>query len=557
MTRLHWRVFILCALVALLDGFDTQSLGPAASAIADAIGVPVSDFGPVFSASQVGFLLGAMIFSALGDRLGRKRMLIAGTLLFAAASLGTAFVTSQPDLVLVRFIGGIGLGGATPNFISLASEYSPPTQRARIITLLWAAVPLGGMAGAFASAFTLPLFGWQTIFVIGCVLPLLLVPVLRAAMPESAELGLGGRTRGPARRNLASTFFDDGRALPTLLLWLASWMTWTTLVVVAFWTPPLLQRLGWSASAAASVLGALNGGGVVGTLIAGALLVRIPAHRALCFALFAAAAAIAALGGDRGPARSRRRRRRLRRLLRIGRRRRDARRVIEPLPGRCSRDRRRLGARHRPDRRRSGADGRRGTPRRELACPAHLLCDRYPAPDRGRVCRAPGHHRTLSSGTRPCRTLMEKNMSESRTITLIGHEEARAALDAAIAFAREKEISLSFVVVDGAGHLVACTRMDGAPFVTIEVARGKAFACIATGGQKGRQLRERYLEHPMVWGNIPSLGYGAPLLPAIGSEPIWRDGKLIGAMGASGGSADIDEEALKVAIEAIGATITP
>jgi AAHS family 4-hydroxybenzoate transporter-like MFS transporter len=296
MTRLHWRVFILCALVALLDGFDTQSLGPAASAIADAIGVPVSDFGPVFSASQVGFLLGAMIFSALGDRLGRKRMLIAGTLLFAAASLGTAFVTSQPDLVLVRFIGGIGLGGATPNFISLASEYSPPTQRARIITLLWAAVPLGGMAGAFASAFTLPLFGWQTIFVIGCVLPLLLVPVLRAAMPESAELGLGGRTRGPARRNLASTFFDDGRALPTLLLWLASWMTWTTLVVVAFWTPPLLQRLGWSASAAASVLGALNGGGVVGTLIAGALLVRIPAHRALCFALFAAAAAIAALG---------------------------------------------------------------------------------------------------------------------------------------------------------------------------------------------------------------------------------------------------------------------
>ena len=148
-------------------------------------------------------------------------------------------------------------------------------------------------------------------------------------------------------------------------------------------------------------------------------------------------------------------------------------------------------------------------------------------------------------------------MPQTNTISLISYDEAQAALAAAVAFAHEQGLSLSFVILDGAGHLVTCARMDGAPFVTIEVARGKAFACIATGGQKGRQLRERYLEHPMVWGNIPSLGYGAPLLPAIGSEPIWRDGKLIGAMGASGGSADIDEEALKVAIEAIGATITP
>ncbi|MBS0474949.1 MAG: MFS transporter [Proteobacteria bacterium] len=294
MTRLHWRVFVLCGLVALLDGFDTQSLGPAANAIAAAIGVPVADFGPVFSASQVGFLVGAMIFSALGDRLGRKRMLMAGTLIFAVASLATAFVSSLPELVLVRFIGGVGLGGATPNFISLASEYSPPAQRARIVTLLWAAVPLGGMAGAFASALTLPLFGWRAIFFVGCLLPLFLLPVLRSRLPESAELG-GGRG-AIARRSFASTFLAEGRALPTLLLWLASWMTWTTLVVVAFWTPPLLQHLGWSASAAASVLGALNGGGVVGTIIVGGLLVRISAHRALCLTLFAAAAAIAGLG---------------------------------------------------------------------------------------------------------------------------------------------------------------------------------------------------------------------------------------------------------------------
>ncbi len=148
-------------------------------------------------------------------------------------------------------------------------------------------------------------------------------------------------------------------------------------------------------------------------------------------------------------------------------------------------------------------------------------------------------------------------MSEANTITLISYDEARAALDAAIAFARERDLALSLVVVDGAGHLVASARMDGAAFITTEVARGKAYACISTGGQSGRQLRQRYIDLPMVWGNISALGYGAPLLPTIGSEPIWRDGKLIGAMGASGGSAEIDEEALKTAIESIGATVTP
>jgi glc operon protein GlcG len=142
------------------------------------------------------------------------------------------------------------------------------------------------------------------------------------------------------------------------------------------------------------------------------------------------------------------------------------------------------------------------------------------------------------------------------TLALISYQQASAALAAAIRYAESKGVALSFVVVDSGGHLVAAARMDGAPFVTTEVARGKAFACVATGGQSGRQLRQRYLDHPMVWGNIASLGYGAPLLPAIGSLPIWKEHQLIGAMGASGGAAEVDEEALTVAIEAIGARVS-
>jgi MFS transporter, AAHS family, 4-hydroxybenzoate transporter len=297
MSALHWRVFLLCASVAFMDGFDTQTLGPAAPAIAAALGMAVSDFGTVFSASQVGYLIGAVVFSALGDRLGRKRMLIVGTIIFSVCSLATALTGSYAMLVGIRFVAGLGLGGATPNFISLASEYSPPAQRQRIVTTLWAAVPFGGMIGSFASSLTLPLFGWRTIFYLGCVLPLLLVPVLWQAMPESRETaGLPARSDRAAGQGAVTALFAERRAWATTWLWLASWMTWTTLVVIAFWTPALLQRAGWSPSAAASALGFLNGGGVLGTVLVGAMLVRIRAHVALMGALLAAAAFIAALG---------------------------------------------------------------------------------------------------------------------------------------------------------------------------------------------------------------------------------------------------------------------
>lgn len=301
MTALHWRVFLLSVLVAFFDGFDTQALGPAVSAIAATIEIDPARFGTVFSASQVGFLAGAMLFSSQGDRHGRKRMLIITTLLFALCSLATAMASSLEYMIAIRFLAGIGLGGATPNFISLASEYSPPAHRPRIVTLLWAAVPIGGMAGSFGSAFTLPLWGWPAIFVIGGVMPLLLVPVLMRAMPESCEVGAALRQDREAA-SISETFAGEGRLMATVWLWLASWMTWTTLIVISSWTPLLLQRLGWSSSGSASVLGAINAGGVVGTLIIGAMLVRITAIRAYMVTLLATGVATMLLGSASGNA---------------------------------------------------------------------------------------------------------------------------------------------------------------------------------------------------------------------------------------------------------------
>src|SRR5271156_1896169 len=234
-TRTHVGVVALCALVAFSDGFDTQSIGPAGSAIAAQIGIRLGALGPVFSASQVGFLLGALTFSALGDRTGRKRMLIVATEVFAICTLATALVKTYDALLACRLLTGLGLGGATPNFISLACEFASPSHRARVVTAIWAAVPLGGMTGSFASAAIIPRFGWQAIFVIGCVAPLLLIPVLMATLPESREVCRRARTRLRAldrfKQSAVRELFVHRRTPATLLLWAACLMTWMTLIV--------------------------------------------------------------------------------------------------------------------------------------------------------------------------------------------------------------------------------------------------------------------------------------------------------------------------------------
>lgn len=133
----------------------------------------------------------------------------------------------------------------------------------------------------------------------------------------------------------------------------------------------------------------------------------------------------------------------------------------------------------------------------------------------------------------------------------VSYRMAQNLIDAGIAEADRLGHALSFVVVDSAGHLVASARMDGAPFITIEVARGKAFASAATGGQPGDNLDQRYRENPMVWGNVGPLGYGAPLLPAVGSLPIKIDGRVVGAIGASGAPSAIDVAVITAALEAV------
>ena len=138
--------------------------------------------------------------------------------------------------------------------------------------------------------------------------------------------------------------------------------------------------------------------------------------------------------------------------------------------------------------------------------------------------------------------------------SVISYSLASRLMTAAVTTAEERGLALSFVILNSAGHLVASARMDGAAFITVEVARGKAFACAAAGGVAGTVMRQRFADTPNIWGNAAQLGFGAPVIPAQGAMPIFVEGAFVGAIGASGAPSQIDEDVIVEAIRKIGAS---
>nr|WP_166796064.1 MFS transporter [Methylocella tundrae] len=263
------RVFVLCALVAALDGFDTQAIGYVAPLVASAIEIPISSFSLIFSAGLLGASVGAFAFGPLADRFGRKRLLVAACILFASFTLATIGVRSFQGLLALRFLAGLGLGGATPSFLALSAEFSPKRLRSLTITALFAAFPFGGFVGGFASSYLISHYGWQTVFVAGGVTPLLIAGLLAIWLPESlhfmasrgtdkaavvAVLNRISPTPIPESASIAFPenppetappvrgLFTEGRAPRTLLLGVPFFMGFMILVTVTAWTPLSAQK---------------------------------------------------------------------------------------------------------------------------------------------------------------------------------------------------------------------------------------------------------------------------------------------------------------------------
>jgi AAHS family 4-hydroxybenzoate transporter-like MFS transporter len=146
------RLLLTCAVVLFLDGFDTQAIGYVAPALAKEWGLTKSALGPVFSAGLFGLMIGALVFGPLADRIGRKKIIIFSTLAFGLGTLITAFVQDVNTLLAIRFLTGLGLGGAMPNAIAMTSEFNPRRRRATMVMIMFCGFSVGAALGGLLAA---------------------------------------------------------------------------------------------------------------------------------------------------------------------------------------------------------------------------------------------------------------------------------------------------------------------------------------------------------------------------------------------------------------------
>jgi MFS transporter, AAHS family, 4-hydroxybenzoate transporter len=315
-------LLVLCFLVVAVDGFDTAAIGFIAPALRTEWGTTPAQLAPLFGAGLFGLMIGAFAFGPLADRLGRRAILALTVLFFGAASLTSAFAPSIGMLILLRFVTGLGLGGALPNTVTLASEYCPEGRRSFLVSIVISSFGVGAALGGVASAHLIAAYGWRSVLVLGGVLPLLLAPVLWAILPESVRFLV---TRGDRDDRVAATlrriapdavipagtrFVGAGRPerLPvgelfrpdvlvgTLFLWLTFFMSLLVNYLLTSWLPTLLHSTGVSLRTASLVTAMFLGGGVLGGVMLGRIMDKFDPHRVLGVAYALAGVFIIALG---------------------------------------------------------------------------------------------------------------------------------------------------------------------------------------------------------------------------------------------------------------------
>jgi AAHS family 4-hydroxybenzoate transporter-like MFS transporter len=326
--RFQLRTFAVIAACLVMDGFDLQAMAYAAPALVQDWGIPPAALGAVFSAGLLGLFLGALLCGALADRLGRRPVLLAATAWFAAFTLLTARAESLPELVVLRALAGLGIGGVMPNATALVGEYSPRRRKVATMMIVTNAFLVGGILGGALSAWLVPRYGWRAVFLAGGLLPFAALLAMYRWLPESLQLlAVRGRSparlalwlgrvdpaapRGPGVRYVASEpgregfpvlqLFGDGRALGTTLLWAANFLNVMGAYFVSSWLPTLLRGAGHATAVAVLVGTTMQLGGAVGTVVLGLAQRRVGLVPLLAGGFATAAVALNVIGAPELP----------------------------------------------------------------------------------------------------------------------------------------------------------------------------------------------------------------------------------------------------------------
>ncbi len=312
------------ALTIILDGVDNQILPNAIPYIAPqwfpdmALPAASAQLRSALAWGPAGMMVGGLLGGVIGDKFGRRTALLLSVITFAVLTLLVAVIDSVFMLSTLRFLAGVGLGGAMPNAAALASEYVPRRQRPFAVTLTIVCIPLGGFVASTMTRLIAPQFGWQGLFIVGGIVPLVLSAILFKVLPESPRYLASRRERWSeltrTMRRMGHTIPDNvayveaaaggGRGGGKATIWdlFAPQYLRDTLglfgsfffclmanyVVIQLLTSTLRDQGGFTPAAAPSGLQWVNLGGVAGAVL-GALVIQRIGSRATMLGMSVAA----------------------------------------------------------------------------------------------------------------------------------------------------------------------------------------------------------------------------------------------------------------------------
>lgn len=288
---LFWSCFIIT-----FDMYDLIVYGSVLPVLMKEWSMDPLQAGAIGSYGIFGMMVGAILFGILADKIGRKRVLTASVVLFSLASALCAIAPGPLEFSLLRFLGGLGIGGILPCLIAMLTDYAPKGRANSMVAIVMCFFSVGGILAAFVSMVLLPAFGWRAVYLVA-ILPVLFLPwMMKYFLDSPAVLLEEGRT-GELRAALAKVdpaaalpadaeftglqvketgssvgaLFTNGRALGTLMIWIAFFMCLLMINGVSIWLPKLMVTAGYALNSSLTFMIVLNAGAIAGTLVLGKL----------------------------------------------------------------------------------------------------------------------------------------------------------------------------------------------------------------------------------------------------------------------------------------------
>jgi len=282
-------VVTICFLIVLLDGLDTTSIAFVAPALAREWGLPPAAFTPAFVATSVGAVVGYLACGPLAGRWGQRMVGGLSVVLFGLGTLLSAWSPDVPVLAALRFVAAVGLGGALPVAVSVAAGATPARYKETAAMLVAAGLSAGAVIGGMAGVPLMRQYGWHSVFMIGGILPLVLLPFFLKCIPGRDVATHSSR---PAQGGSVAALFDRRWRLRTWLLWLFAFLIFVDAYALTFWIPTLLAEFGFGPAQAPAATAAFGMGGLLGSLAMMALVAKLGVKRLLAITTLIAIASI-------------------------------------------------------------------------------------------------------------------------------------------------------------------------------------------------------------------------------------------------------------------------